>query len=126
MYGTLREAAATDMHRMLTSEADLISRASYQGRLYLVDGYPGAVPSPDARDLVHGELYRMRRPGLLLRQLDEYEGCGDQYPAPQEYVRRIETISLPDGTSRQAWIYIYNRSVTGLARIASGDFSGVL
>jgi gamma-glutamylcyclotransferase (GGCT)/AIG2-like uncharacterized protein YtfP len=122
VYGTLRRFSGAEMQPVFAQAADFVSEATYRGRLFLIDEYPGAIPSDDPTDVIHGELYRMRQPESLLNQLDQYEQCGACFPSPQEYVRRIQSVALPDNTSCQAWIYLYNRPAGGLTRIASGDF----
>jgi gamma-glutamylcyclotransferase (GGCT)/AIG2-like uncharacterized protein YtfP len=58
------------MHRLLARHGDLISDATYQGRLYRIGYYPGGVPSDDPVDVVRGEVYRLRNPNPVLRRLD--------------------------------------------------------
>jgi len=43
VYGTLRRDANSEMHQLLTKYAEFVSDATYQGKLYKVDDYPGAV-----------------------------------------------------------------------------------
>jgi gamma-glutamylcyclotransferase (GGCT)/AIG2-like uncharacterized protein YtfP len=76
--------------------------------------------APD--EMVSGELYRLRRPDELLRELDMYEACGEGFVAPTEYVRQMLPVTLDDSTAVEAWTYIYNWPVAHLPRIASGRF----
>jgi gamma-glutamylcyclotransferase (GGCT)/AIG2-like uncharacterized protein YtfP len=94
VYGTLRRDADTGMARMLAQAADFVGAASFQGQLFLVDDYPGAVPGDDPRDIVVGDLYRMHDPEMLLSQLDAYEGYDAARPDRSEFVRRIVTVTL--------------------------------
>jgi gamma-glutamylcyclotransferase (GGCT)/AIG2-like uncharacterized protein YtfP len=96
----------------------------FNGILYRVAHYPGALASSDPNDVVHGELYRLRDPDALFAALDPYESCGPNDPKPTKYVRMTTTIRRPGGETVTAWIYLYNRDVTQLARIASGRFIG--
>jgi gamma-glutamylcyclotransferase (GGCT)/AIG2-like uncharacterized protein YtfP len=122
VYGTLRQDNDNEMSRLLASYAELISPATFQGKLYLVDTYPGVVPSANPSDLVHGEVYRLHEPDILLSQLDAYEECGIDFPEPTEFVRKICEIRLADGTRIQAWVYLYNLSTEKLELIRSGNF----
>jgi gamma-glutamylcyclotransferase (GGCT)/AIG2-like uncharacterized protein YtfP len=124
VYGTLRRGADTGMARMLAEAADFVAEARFQGRLYLIDDYPGVVASDDPDDIVVGDLYRMHRPESLLSQLDAYEGYDPALPDASEFVRSIQTVAVSHGVTRAkaAWIYLYARSVAGLKRIFSGDF----
>ena len=120
VYGTLRRSAGGGMNRLLGS-ARFLGKALWHGRLYFVDGYPGAVASTDG-SLVRGELYRLTEPAVTLAVLDRYEECGPAFGPDAEYVRVVTTVIRDDGSEADAWIYRYNRPVEGLVRIGSGDF----
>jgi len=51
-----------------------------------------------------------------------YEACGEGFPEPTEYLRKLIDVTLPDGTAGKAWTYVYNWPVAGLPRIESGRF----
>jgi gamma-glutamylcyclotransferase (GGCT)/AIG2-like uncharacterized protein YtfP len=92
------------------------------------------VPSNEAGDIVHGELYRLRARDDMLREFDMYEACGEGFEQPTEYLRRLLSVALADGTAAEArteawteswidaWSYVYNWPVGHLPRIASGRF----
>ena len=121
VYGTLRKKLASSMHRLMADHCEYYADGCMQGRLYEVDGYPGAVESADPDDKVFGELYRVTHSDLL-QLLDEYEECGDSFPEPREYIRKKLTVSLSDGGNVSAWVYLYNHETQGLERIESGDY----
>ena len=122
VYGTLMRGFDHPMAQLLSRSADFIGEARCRGRLYLIKHYPGLVLSDDPGDLVSGELYRLRQPEALLRELDMYEACGEGIAEPTEYVRRMLPLTLADEAVSEAWTYIYNWPVAGLPRIASGRF----
>lgn len=122
VYGTLKRGSGNAMAGRLARTADFLSEGTYQGRLYLVDDYPGAVPSGDVADQVRGEVWRLRKPSAILAELDEYEGCGQSFSPPTEYERRMEQVTLNNGERVAAWIYLYCHSTDGLRRIESGVF----
>jgi len=122
VYGTLMRGYVHPMARLLSANADFLGEASCRGRLYKVKHYPGLVLSEDARDIVHGELYRLRAPEDLLREFDMYEACGEGFAEPTQYVRRMLALRLADGSAGDAWTYIYNWPVEKLTRIESGRF----
>ena len=121
VYGTLMRGFDHPMAQLLSRSADFIGEARCRGRLYLVKHYPGLVLSDDPDEVVFGELYRLRSPCELLRELDIYEACGEGFAEPTEYVRRMLPVTSDDGAA-EAWTYIYNWPVTRLPRIASGRF----
>lgn len=122
VYGTLRRGSKSEMYRLLARCADFMDDATYQGKLYRVDYYPGMIPSDHTQDVVHGEVYRLRRPDIVLSRLDEYEECGPGFPEPTEYVRRKEYVKLRSGEIISAWVYLFNRPTEGLELIQRGDF----
>lgn len=110
------------MHQLLAQHSRFIGKARYQGRLYQVDYYPGAVPSHNSTDQVMGELYQLLQPDLLLPELDNYEECSPQFASPHEYRRELQNIRLDNGNIVIAWVYVYNRNTDGLTLIQTGDF----
>jgi gamma-glutamylcyclotransferase (GGCT)/AIG2-like uncharacterized protein YtfP len=122
VYGTLMRGYAHPMARLLSANADFLGQASCRGRLYQVKHYPGLLLSDDASEVVFGELYRLRAVEDLLRAFDMYEACGEGFAEPTQYVRRMLSVALADGSVSDAWTYIYNWPVEDLARIDSGRF----
>jgi gamma-glutamylcyclotransferase (GGCT)/AIG2-like uncharacterized protein YtfP len=87
-----------------------------------VANYPGAVPSEQSGDVVHGEVWRLSRQESAFVELDAYEEYGSGFPEPTEYLRRQANVTLVGGEVVPAWIYLYNRPTAGLALLAYGDF----
>jgi gamma-glutamylcyclotransferase (GGCT)/AIG2-like uncharacterized protein YtfP len=122
VYGTLMRGFDHPMAKLLSRSAEFIGEARCRGRLYLVKHYPGLVLSDDPDEVVFGELYRLRAPGELLRELDMYEACGEGFAEPTEYVRQMLSVTSDGQTAEGAWTYVYNWPVARLPRIASGRF----
>jgi len=122
VYGTLRQDTDNEMVHLLKRYADFVGEGTYQGRLYKICYYPGAVPSKNPVDQVQGEIFRLHEPEIVLSRLDQYEECGPRFPEPAEYIREEQEVRLKNGKRLTAWVYIYNRPVEGLEWIASGDF----
>lgn len=122
VYGTLRKKMASSMYHLLAGHCEYFSDGYMQGKLYEVNGYPAAIESHSKQDKVHGEIYRIVDADLLLAKLDEYEECTDKFPEPHEYIRKNLAITLSDGGSVMAWVYIFNHDVTNLMQISSGDY----
>ena len=122
VYGTLREAAYHPMHAELRRDASLLGRGLFHGLLFDLGHYPGGVHSSATENTVTGEVYavQQRRSGAVFEALDAYEGCHVENRKAQ-FRREIVTVSLVDGRSIQAWVYLY----TGLIRgqpIPGGDY----
>lgn len=122
VYGTLMRGFDHPMARLLAGHADFLGEATCRGRLFLIKHYPGLMLSDAGGDFVHGELFRMRVPDELLRELDMYEACGEGFPEPTEYLRELIEVRRADGVTEQAWTYLYNWPVADLPRIESGRF----
>ncbi len=122
VYGTLRRDANNEMHQLLTKYAEFVDDATYQGKLYKIDYYPGAVPSDDPDDAVHGEVYWLHQADVALHLLDQYEEFGPEFPEPNEYSRRKQAVLLKNGRAVSAWVYIYNHSIERLELIKSTNF----
>lgn len=124
VYGTLMRGFDHPMARLLAGHAEFLGEATCRGRLVLVKHYPGLLLSDAPADIVHGELFQLRVPDELLRELDMYEACGEGFPEPTEYLRQMIDVALPGGAATRAWTYVYNWPVSGLPRIESGRFLG--
>ena len=122
VYGTLMRGFDHPMAKLLAANADFLGEASCRGRLYLVRHYPALALSDDPADVVHGELFSLRARDAMLAEFDMYEACGEGFKPPTEYVRQMLNVTLADGSSSEAWTYVYNWPVTELRRIASGRF----
>lgn len=124
VYGTLRRGAGHPMAGVLAGGSKAAGPATFQGRLYRVSWYPGAVPSARPEDRIRGEVFALSAESAagLLDQLDEYEEARPGTGAAALYRRERHTVRLADGRELRAWIYLYNGPTAGLERIASGDF----
>lgn len=122
VYGTLRRACAHQMHTVLAADSRYVGIAHYQGLLYRVSHYPGVVPSDNPAQQVVGEVYQLFKPAQTLAELDRYEECSADFPAPHEYRRELQLVTLENGCGVNAWVYVYNHSTDKLTPILSGDF----
>lgn len=117
VYGTLRRDANNPMSELLVRHAEFVGEAVYQGKLFKIDYYPGAIPSDDPNDSVPGEVFRLDHANAALPLLDQYEEVGPEFTEPNEYIRQQQTVVFNNGSAVAAWVYIYNRSTQGLERI---------
>lgn len=114
VYGTLRSQMNDPLHRLLERHAIFVGTGYFQGKLYDIGRYPGAVRSRRNTDRVMGEICRLSEPRRALEILDEYEG--------HRFRRKRVRIFQEDGKSIDCWIYLYARSVKRHPRISSGDY----
>ena len=127
VYGTLRRdavrtAAGECAFAQLEAAASFVERASMDGRLFEVDGYPGGCYQFAVGSHVIGELYQVDDVAGLFAALDAYEECNANAVEPQEYQRQRVPIALDSGSVVYAWVYLYNCSIDELALIESGDY----
>lgn len=125
VYGTLRKNTAAPMHTILIEHCSYHGSGILKGKLYEVDGYPGAILSANPADKVLGELYAINDEKVLA-MLDTYEECTALFPTPHEYIRSICPISQPDMQEVNAWVYLYNHDISTLSPILSGDYMDFL
>ena len=131
VYGTLLDYGFHVFHasrgmsplaKIMQENFQLLGKASTQGRLFEIAGYPGLQLSDHPQDRVLGELYQLKGSIAALHALDDYEGCTAAAPQPHEFVRQLITVTLEDGRAHQAWGYLYNHATEHCALIASGDY----
>jgi gamma-glutamylcyclotransferase (GGCT)/AIG2-like uncharacterized protein YtfP len=122
VYGTLRYGNENATRQLLARSADFVDYATYQGKLFLVDEYPGAIASEHPNDMVQGEVYKLYCPDVLLPILDRYEECGAGFIQPTEYRRKLQPVQLRTREILSVWVYLYNKSTIPLQEIPTGDF----
>ncbi len=121
VYGSLMSSMEHLMHALLIKEATFIDKAWFQGKLYDLGEYPGAVASNKVSDKVTGELYLLHNKNII-RTLDRYEGYNEMNVESSLFRREIVPVTLANGTSQQAFIYLYNSRVSDKNLIYSGDY----
>ena len=114
VYGTLRPQMTHPLGHLLVRHGILLGPGVFQGKLYDLGRYPGAVASRKKTDLVAGEVYRLQNPERVFVVLDEYEG--------PRFKRTQVPIFLPEEDCLDCWIYLYVRSVSGRPIISNGDY----
>ena len=122
-YGTLRPGLSDLKEaRAFRAAAKHIGPAKFQGKLFAIDWYPGAVDSNNPNDVVKGDLFEITRNTDFFSQVDIYEQCTPDLPEPHEYRRTIRNVFC-DGQYIPAWIYLYNWKISDQPRIPTGDFA---
>ena len=127
VYGTLRPGFDNPFAEFLRQHSQYVGEATFPGLLFSLawsdaPDYPGAVYRPNAITNVIGTVYDIsRRKQLILTYLDDYEGIGDAFDQPNEYVRAVIPVRYCE-TTLDCWIYLYNWSTDGKPLITSGDY----
>lgn len=124
VYGSLVRCSGHPYAKRLQIQSLYLGPGRISARLYNLGSYPGAVPSDNARDSVHGDVVKLLRPAATLAWLDEYEGCGADAPEPHAYQRVIAPVVLSTGESLNVWVYFYKMPVHRARQVPHGRFLG--
>jgi gamma-glutamylcyclotransferase (GGCT)/AIG2-like uncharacterized protein YtfP len=116
-YGTLMTGFS---RRSLLGPAVLEGRGRIRGTLYDLGEHPGVVLS--GIGWVFGEVYRVPDMAQRLAGLDQAEGCDPHNEPASLYLRRRVAVLIGDGSTREAWVYVYNGLPGRGTPIASGDW----
>jgi len=92
------------------------------GKLYDLGEYPGAVVCADPQHQIEGEVYRLDDPDTATGILDQYEEFLPSRPDKSLFIRKKLPVTLKGGTQKQAWVYLYNRSVNDADFIPGGNY----
>ncbi|MEL1135066.1 gamma-glutamylcyclotransferase family protein [Desulfitobacterium sp. THU1] len=105
VYGTLM--SNNRIGRTYLEDAKFLGKGTLKGyALYDLGSYPGIVKEAGK---VKGELYSV--PADRLPDIDRYEGEG------KLYLRKTVTVNQENGENVKAFVYIFNQSTTGKAKI---------
>ena len=121
-YGTLCSGFNNPTALAFHKKSNLIGKAQIKGTLYLIKhSYPGLVQTEMDDAWIQGELWELKEPLAIIKNIDEYEGCDLNSPTPHEYARVVREIKLND-MLLDAWVYLYRLPVDQQQEIMSGDF----
>jgi gamma-glutamylcyclotransferase (GGCT)/AIG2-like uncharacterized protein YtfP len=120
VYGTLLDSR-NPYAGFLRNHSRFKSNGKFKGELYDVGDYPGAVLLPNGDHYVHGTIFRLLDADEVLKELDDYEGFGDEHEKPNEFVRTLAEVDT-GGEMLTCWVYTYNHPVNPSARIKSGRY----
>ncbi|GAB2548229.1 gamma-glutamylcyclotransferase family protein [Spirosoma aerophilum] len=123
VYGTLRPPFDNTFSQYLRQRGRYVGEGSFTGQSFDMGSYPGAVYQPDSQSLVHGSVFDIsNQKAAILTYLDYYEGVGEGFEQPTEYIRAIIPVQFNHQTA-DCWIYLYNLSTDDKPLIESGDYS---
>ena len=108
-YGTLMRGFP--LHALLEGRADSVGEGEVAGLLFDLGRYPAALR--DGGGLIHGEVYRLKDPGLW-QALDSAEGS--------QYDRGEVGVRLAGGRQVLAYIYWYVGPLRRAVPIPAGDY----
>jgi gamma-glutamylcyclotransferase (GGCT)/AIG2-like uncharacterized protein YtfP len=113
VYGSLREGMSHPLRNLFVRHGTLLGTGTFQGKLYDLGRYPGAVTSKSKKDRIVGEVFLVKEPAHVLELLDKYEG--------RRFKRELAKVTVEDDPLT-CWIYLYTKSPAGRRLIPSGDY----
>ena len=122
LYGTLLPSEAPQEIASIVRRFRRLGSAHVRGRLYDFGEFPGAVLDPSSRTIIHGELVALPSDGRILQELDRYEEFDPSDPKRSLFVRKKTKIQMANGSSREGWIYVYNKSPKQAKLVRGGDY----
>jgi len=105
----------------LKQNCTFYSKGKFEGKLYDVGLYPGAILSAGCGQYVYGSIFIVNDPVVAFKVLDDYEGFGADQPYPNEFTRDFVEIEV-NAVKLNCWVYLYKLPVDKLPQIISGDY----
>lgn len=125
VYGTLRPGASS-YERLLAGRTQKEQPAWMRGLLFWVkeENYPYLTEGPGR---VRGELIDLQPEDYeaLLAALDRFEDYHPARPQASLYLRRPAEVTLANGETRPAWVYVWNGPDGAGEPLPGGDFLAV-
>ena len=117
IYGTLLDEFKTNESKYLENNSSIYDNGYFNGKLFNIKDYPGAILSNDINDKVFGKILKLNNNPYLFDVLDIYENINNL-----EYIR--EKIKVYSSTNEEinAWCYLYNFSIDNLEQIKNGNY----
>jgi gamma-glutamylcyclotransferase (GGCT)/AIG2-like uncharacterized protein YtfP len=122
LYGTLLPSEAPKEIASIVKRFRRLGSAQVRGRLYDFGEFPGAVLDSSSRSTIHGELVVLPPDGRTLDLLDQYEEFDPTDPKKSLFVRKKAKIRMANGSSREGWIYVYNKNPGKAKLVRGGDY----
>lgn len=110
------------MSKFLEKNAEFFGEGYFNGKLFEISWYPGAILSTDEDDKVFGHIYKVNDEEKTFKILDDYEGISETAEVPNEFLRVLIDAYLNNGIMLQTWVYVYNLQTSNLKQIASGNY----
>ena len=119
VYGTLMSEFNNPMAQLLRKTSVFIGKGYFNGLIFDLGNFPGAIYVAKEKNKVHGEIYQTDTISNVLKTLDKYEGIDDPYF--DLYERKL----LPITTNTKvinAETYTLKRTYTSSIKIENGDY----
>lgn len=122
VYGTLLKDFESYMSKFLERNSEFLGKGFFNGKLYEISGYPGAVLSEVNTEKVYGHVFKILNNEKTFQILDEYEGIGANGEHANEYKRVLIDAFLGSNQTIKTWVYVYNLPIAHLKLITTGNY----
>ena len=122
VYGTLLKDFNSYMSKFLERNSEFVGSGYFQGNLYEISWYPGAVLSNNPEHKVYGHVFKIKNPEKTFQVLDDYEGISDSGEHTNEYTRTLIEVYFNETERIYSYVYVYNLPVSNLKHISSGKY----
>ena len=122
LYGTLLPSEAPKEIASIVKRLRRLGSAQVRGRLYDFGDFPGAVLDASSRTTIHGQLVALPADVRVLEALDRYEEFDPSDPKKSLFLRKKVMVQMANGSTREGWIYVYNRHPGKAKAIRGGDY----
>lgn len=122
VYGTLLNEQ-NEFAIYLKQNCKFYAHGKFKGKLYDLGEYPGAILDESGINYIYGSILELKNTMDVLKNIDNYEGFGEDEDQPNLFVREMIDIETDNGLIN-CWVYLYNLPVGGFRLIDSGRYSG--
>lgn len=123
VYGTLRPPFDNPFAQYLRQRGRCVGEGTFAGQVFDMGSYPGAIYQKNSRSQVCGTVFDIsNQKATILTYLDYYEGVGDEFEQPTEFVRSIVPVQFNEQTT-DCWVYLYNLSTDTKPVVESGNYA---
>jgi gamma-glutamylcyclotransferase (GGCT)/AIG2-like uncharacterized protein YtfP len=123
VYGTLRPPFDNTFAQYLRQRGRCVGEGTFGGQVFDMGSYPGAIQLETSSTRVHGTVFNISsQKSAILTYLDYYEGVGEDFDQPTEFIRAIVPVLFNDAIT-DCWVYLYNLPTHDKPLIESGDYA---
>lgn len=123
VYGTLRPPFDNLFAQYLRQRGRCVGEGTFAGQVFDMSGYPGAIYQATSGSRVCGTVFNIsNQKAAILTYLDYYEGVGEQFDQPTEFVRAVVPVEFNEQTA-DCWVYLYNLPTDVKPVIESGNYA---
>ena len=98
VYGTLLDTD-NPYAIFLKENSRFYQHGRLRGKLFNIGNYPGAIIDDTVETFVQGFIFLMDNSNNVLDELDAYEGFGDGFAQPNEFIRALANIETDHGAT---------------------------